>query len=78
MDLVDRLAKTYTGAVHDVMQGMGLRDFTLPPDIRPLAPDQVLAGVVATVSGKVDETADAHRPCSAGPASYPKPARARC
>ena len=61
MDLVDRLAKTYTGVVHDVMRAMGLRDFTLPPEIRPLSADQVLAGVVATVSGKVDPTADAHQ-----------------
>ena len=38
MDLVDRLAKTYTGVVHDVMRAMGLRDFTLPPEIRPLFP----------------------------------------
>jgi 4-hydroxy-4-methyl-2-oxoglutarate aldolase len=59
-DLVERLAKTYTGVVHDVMRGMGLRDFTLPPTIRPLDPDQVLAGVVATVSGKVDAAADPH------------------
>jgi regulator of RNase E activity RraA len=61
MELVDRLAKTYTGVVHDVMRAMGLRDFTLPPEIRPLAPHQLLAGVVATVRGKVDETADAHQ-----------------
>jgi 4-hydroxy-4-methyl-2-oxoglutarate aldolase len=61
MDLVERLAATYTGAVHDVMRGMGLRDFTLPPEIRPLFPERTLAGVVATVSGKVDATVDAHR-----------------
>jgi 4-hydroxy-4-methyl-2-oxoglutarate aldolase len=61
MDLVERLAQTYTGVVHDVMRAMGLRAFTLPPEIRPLAPDHVLAGVVATVSGKVDEAADAHQ-----------------
>ena len=60
MDLVARLAKTYTGVVHDVMRAMGLRDFTLPPEIRPLAPGQALAGVVATVSGKVDAAADPH------------------
>jgi 4-hydroxy-4-methyl-2-oxoglutarate aldolase len=61
MDLVERLAQTYTGVVHDVMRAMGLRDFTLPPEIRPLFPDQVLAGVVATVSGRVDTMADAHQ-----------------
>ena len=60
MELVERLAQTYTGVVHDVMRAMGLRDFTLPPEIRPLFPEQVLAGVVATVSGRVDGSADAH------------------
>jgi 4-hydroxy-4-methyl-2-oxoglutarate aldolase len=60
MDLIDRLAQTYTGVVHDVMRAMGLRDFTLPPEIRPLFPDRVLAGVVATVSGRVDSSAGAH------------------
>jgi regulator of RNase E activity RraA len=60
MDLVERLATTYTGVVHDVMRAMGLRDFTLPSEIRPLFPDRVLAGVVATVSGRVDTSADAH------------------
>ena len=60
MDLVARLGKTYTGVVHDVMRAQGLRNFTLPPEIRPLFPDQTLAGVVATVSGKVDPTADPH------------------
>jgi 4-hydroxy-4-methyl-2-oxoglutarate aldolase len=60
MDLVERLGRTYTGVAHDVMRAMGLSDFTLPPSIRPLVPEQVLAGVVATVSGKVDRTADPH------------------
>jgi 4-hydroxy-4-methyl-2-oxoglutarate aldolase len=61
MDLVGRLANTYTGIIHDVMRGMGLCDFTLPPEIRPLLADQVLAGVAATVSGKVDASADPHQ-----------------
>jgi 4-hydroxy-4-methyl-2-oxoglutarate aldolase len=60
MELVERLAQTHTGVVHDVMRAMGLRHFTLPPEIRPLFPEQVLAGVVATVSGRVDSMADAH------------------
>ena len=53
MDLVERLANTYSGVVHDVMRAMGLRNFTLPPEIRPLFPDRVLAGVAATFKGKV-------------------------
>jgi regulator of RNase E activity RraA len=60
MDLVERLATTYTGVVHDVMRAMGLRDVTLPPEIRPLFPEGMLAGVVATVSGRVDTSAGAH------------------
>ncbi|MGH6944557.1 MAG: RraA family protein [Geminicoccaceae bacterium] len=60
MGLIDRLEKIYTGVAHDVMRAMSLKDFTLPPDIRPLFPDRVLAGVVATVSGKVDHAADPH------------------
>jgi regulator of RNase E activity RraA len=61
LDLVERLARTYSGVIHDVMRAMDLRDFTLPPEIRPLSADQVLAGVAATVSGKVDTAADPHQ-----------------
>jgi regulator of RNase E activity RraA len=60
MTLVERLERTYTGVVHDVMRGMGLSRFTLPPEIRPLFPEQTLAGEVATVEGRVDRSADAH------------------
>ena len=60
MDLVARLENIYTGVAHDVMRGMGLSNFTLPKEIRPLFPEQTLAGVVATVSGRVDTSADAH------------------
>jgi regulator of RNase E activity RraA len=60
MTLVERLERTYTGVIHDVMRGMGLTRFTLPPEIRPLFPEQTLAGEVATVEGRVDRSADAH------------------
>jgi 4-hydroxy-4-methyl-2-oxoglutarate aldolase len=55
-----RLAACYTGVVHDVMRGMGLRDFTFPAELRPLMPDQRLAGPAFTVDGKVDPRADPH------------------
>jgi regulator of RNase E activity RraA len=55
-----RLEKCYTGVVHDVMRGMGLRDFTLPPRLRPLMPERALAGPAFTILGKVDPTADPH------------------
>lgn len=60
MDLVARLERSYTGVVHDVMLELGLRNFTLPPEVRPLFPDRTLAGEVATVSGRVDTAADRH------------------
>lgn len=55
-----QLRSCYTGVVHDVMRAKGMRNFTLPPRIRPLQPDEVLAGPVWTVSGGVDDSADEH------------------
>lgn len=55
------LAKCYTGVVHDVMRKMGLRNFTLPHELTPLLPDDVLCGPVFTIEGRVDETADGHQ-----------------
>jgi 4-hydroxy-4-methyl-2-oxoglutarate aldolase len=58
--LTERLARCYTGAVHDVMRAMDLRDFTLPPALRPILPELTLAGPAWTVEGRVDPEADAH------------------
>lgn len=60
MEITERLEKCYTGVVHDVMRAMGLRDFTLPPRLRPIMPDRAMAGPVFTILGKVDPTAEAH------------------
>ena len=59
-EISDRLAKCYTGVVHDVMRKMGHRDFTLPPRLRPILPAQAMAGPAFTILGKVDPTADPH------------------
>lgn len=58
--ITERLEKGYTGVVHDVMRAMGLRDFTLPPRLRPILPERPLAGPAFTILGKVDPTADPH------------------
>jgi len=58
--LVPRLEQCYSGVLHDVMRAMGLRQFTLPPTLRPLIAGQKLCGPVFTVQGKVDTTADPH------------------
>lgn len=58
--LTERLERCYTGVVHDVMRSMGLRDFTLPPEIRPLMPERAMAGPAFTIRGKAVKGADAH------------------
>lgn len=58
--ITDRLQQCYTGVVHDVMRAMGLRDFTLPAELRPILPDKAMAGPAFTILGKVDPNADPH------------------
>jgi 4-hydroxy-4-methyl-2-oxoglutarate aldolase len=58
--ITQRLALCYTGVVHDVMRGMGLRDFTFPAELRPLLPEQRMAGPAFTIDGRVDPRADPH------------------
>jgi regulator of RNase E activity RraA len=59
-DLTPRLAMLYTGIVHDVMRGMGLKDFTLPHTLHPMTVSKAVAGPVFTVRGKVNAKADPH------------------
>jgi 4-hydroxy-4-methyl-2-oxoglutarate aldolase len=58
--LTARLARCYTGAVHDVLRGLGREDIVLPPAIKPLAPDMKLAGPAWTVSGRIDRSRTRH------------------
>lgn len=57
----ERLGTCYSGVVHDVMRGMGFRNFTLPHEITPLMPEETLCGPAFTIEGRIDETADAHQ-----------------
>lgn len=59
-ELSDRLANCYTGVVHDVMRAMGRRDFTLPPELRPIMPERSMAGPAFTIEGRMVEDGDAH------------------
>lgn len=59
-ELSERLERCYTGVVHDVMRAMGLRDFTLPPSLRPLIPEKSLAGPAFTIRGRTNPSADPH------------------
>lgn len=56
----DKLATCYSGVVHDVMRGMGLRNFTLPHEITPLMPETILCGPAFTIEGRIDDSADPH------------------
>ncbi|CAN5509074.1 RraA family protein [soil metagenome] len=59
-DLTTRLARCYTGAVHDVLRDMGHDNCVLPHGLRPLDPALKVAGPVWTVSGYIDRTRSAH------------------
>jgi regulator of RNase E activity RraA len=56
-----RLQACYTGVVHDIMRAMGLKNFTLPPEMRPLMPHITIAGPAFTIRGKVQLGCDAHQ-----------------
>lgn len=58
--VTERLEQCYTGIIHDIMREMGYTDFTLPAEIAPTVPGQVLAGPVFTVKGRVAKEASAH------------------
>jgi regulator of RNase E activity RraA len=60
MSLTERLLAVYTGAVHDVLRGMGCENVVLPSSIKPLDPTLKLAGPVWTVSGHIDRTKTRH------------------
>jgi len=59
-ELTERLARCYTGAVHDVLRMMGHDDIVLPPEIKAIAPGTRLAGPVWTVAGHIDRTKTRH------------------
>ncbi len=56
----ERLEKCYSGAVYDVLRGMGMPDQILPRTIRPLDPSRPMAGRIFTVSGHADFSVDGH------------------
>ena len=53
-ELSERLARCYTGAVHDVLRMMGHENIVLPAEIKPLAPTMRVAGSAWTVAGRID------------------------
>ena len=60
ISLTQRLARCYTGAIHDVLRVMGRERCVLPHSIRPLDPTIKVAGPAWTVSGHIDRFQPAH------------------
>src|SRR6187399_2220665 len=58
--LTERLARCYTGAVHDVLRMMGHDNIVLPPSIKAIAPGTRVAGPAWTVSGHLDRSKTRH------------------
>jgi regulator of RNase E activity RraA len=54
------IAEAYSGAVYDVLRGMGHANQALPHDILPLARDMKVCGPVFTVEGHPDPGIEAH------------------
>lgn len=59
-EITQRLERCYTGIIHDIMRADGFKDFTLPPELKPILPGKPLAGPAFTVEGRVDRNADPH------------------
>jgi 4-hydroxy-4-methyl-2-oxoglutarate aldolase len=60
MNIADRLANLYSGAVYDILRSRGLTEQVLPPSLQPLDPSITLAGPVFTLTGEIDQGLDAH------------------
>ena len=58
--LTARLARCYTGAVHDVLRELGHENVVLPSAIKALVPQTRLAGPAWTVAGHIDRTRTRH------------------
>ena len=57
-ELIERYRATYSGAVYDVLDQMGLPNQALASDVKPVDPNWVLAGPAFTLKGIPDSTAD--------------------
>ena len=54
----DRFTGLYTAALADVLDELGHREQTLPPELRPVAPEMRVAGQAFTVAGEPGPQAD--------------------
>ncbi len=57
-DLCRRFSLIYTGAISDILDGMGFRDHCLPAEIQALSPEQQVSGIAMTVEGEPTASQD--------------------
>ena len=57
-ELCDRFARTYTGAINDVLREFKRMDQTLPITLHPLRTDMVMAGIAFTIRSARDPSLD--------------------
>ena len=58
--LINELLTLNSSIIHDALRSHGLMNQTLPPEIRPLKFNRILAGKVWTLSGELEEDVDVH------------------
>ena len=59
-DYSQRLAKCFSSVIHDVMRDRGHKNFTLPPNIKPIKEKHKIAGQIFTVEGSSNPDYDHH------------------
>jgi len=52
LELIERYEKIYTGAISDILDERGERDFALPHTLQPLLPGQRITGIAMPILGK--------------------------
>ena len=57
-DVIERLSSCYVAVIHDVMWGMGERDFVMPSDLAALERGQTLCGPAFTITGDLKPGTD--------------------
>jgi len=59
LEMIERFAKMYTGAISDILDERGETNFALPHTLRPLVPGQRVTGIALPILGKQSVQKDA-------------------
>jgi len=59
LEMIDRFEKIYTGAISDILDERGEKNFGLPHTLQPLVPGQRVTGIAMPILGKQSVNKDA-------------------